>query len=99
MGPTAVPYDITIDGIHSRLKMGESVMLEATPIKNPVTGVEVHPGMVLPEGLIVKRADLCATSTFRINDGITFDHSGLYAAVGPFDYVLAGVVGGRRFTP
>ena len=85
-GPTAVPYDITIDGIHSRLKVGESVVLEATPIKNPVTGADVHPSMVLPEGLIVKRADLCATSTFRINDAITLDHSGLYAAVGPFDY-------------
>ena len=42
--------------------------------------------MVLPEGLIVKRADLGASKTFTVNDGITFDHSGQYSAVGPFDY-------------
>lgn len=85
-GPKAVPYDLTIDGIHSRLKVGDSAVLESTPIKNPVTGAESHPAMVLPEGLIVKQADLCASRVFRIHDGIAFDHSGQYAAVGPFEY-------------
>ena len=46
--------------------------------------------MVLPEGIVVKRGDLCATSVFRLNDAITFDHSGQYAAVGPFDYAWRG---------
>src|SRR5262245_48073794 len=61
-GPKPVRYDIAIDGIHSRVTVGDAVVLHSTPIRNPVTGVEVHPGMVLPEGIIVKRADLCATS-------------------------------------
>ena len=85
-GPKPVPYELKLDGIHSHLKVGDSLVLESTPIKNPVTGVESHPGVVLPEGLIVKHADLCATSVFRLNDGIAFDHSGQYAAVGPFEY-------------
>ena len=43
-------------------------------------------GVVLPEGLIVKRADLGATSRFRVARGIEYDHSGQYMAVGPFEY-------------
>ena len=85
-GPKPVPYELSLNGIQSRVKVGDSLMLESTPITNPVTGAAVHPAIALPEGLIVKRADLCATSAFRLNDGISFDHSGLYAAVGPFDY-------------
>jgi hypothetical protein len=42
--------------------------------------------MVLPEGIVVKRADLGTTSVFRVNEGISFDHSGKYSAVGRFEY-------------
>ena len=42
--------------------------------------------MVLPEGIIVKRGDLGASSVFRVDSGITFNHSGKYTAAGPFDY-------------
>jgi hypothetical protein len=41
---------------------------------------------VLPEGLIVKAADLGASEVFRLDDAIAFDHSGQYSAVGKFDY-------------
>jgi hypothetical protein len=85
-GPTAAPYELAIDGLHARLKVGDSLIVESTPIRNPVTGAEAHPSMLLPEGLIVKRGDLCSTSTFRLNDAISFDHSGQYAAIGQFDY-------------
>lgn len=85
-GPKPATFEIAIDGLHSRLRIGDALLIEATPIKNPVSGVEAHPSVVLPQGIVVKRGDLCATSTFRLNDGIAFDHSGQYAAVGPFDY-------------
>jgi hypothetical protein len=72
--------------VHTKIRAGDSLELAYTPIKNPVSGAECHPGVVLPEGLILKRAD-CGTSTvFRVNDGITLDHSGLYTAVGDFHY-------------
>jgi hypothetical protein len=77
---------VTVEGIRSTLAAGDSLRLESTTIKNPVTGHEVHPGMVLPEGLVVKRADLGASTVFKVSDGIEFDHSGQYTAVGPFDY-------------
>ena len=50
--------------------------------------------MVLPEGLIVKQADLGASQVFRVNEGISFDHSGQYTAVGRSDYA-----GPERLTP
>jgi hypothetical protein len=85
-GPYAVAYELTFDGVRTRLRCGEAVEIEGGPIRNPVSGAESHPGVVLPEGLIVKRADLGATSRFRVSRGITYDHSGQYMAVGPFEY-------------
>jgi hypothetical protein len=85
-GPEPVPYDIELNGISSRVKAGDALELELEPISNPVTGAEVHPAMVLPEGIIVKRGDLGRSKTFKVGDGISYDHSGQYTAVGPFDY-------------
>src|SRR5687768_10123903 len=85
-GPKRVRYDVHLDGVHSRIKAGAALVVESTTIRNPVTGAEAHPGIVLPEGLIVKKADLGCSSTFRLADDIAFDHSGLYTAVGPFEY-------------
>lgn len=85
-GPSPVPYEISRDGVHVRVKAGTSLVLESSVIRNPVTGAEVHPGIVLPQGIIVKQADLGSSVVFRVNEGITFDHSGQYTAVGPFDY-------------
>jgi len=60
--------------------------LELEPIRNPVSGNEVHPEVVLPEGIIVKRAGLGASKTFRVHGDIAYDHSGKYAAFGTFAY-------------
>ena len=81
-----MPYVIEQDGINMRIKAGDALEVESTTIKNPVTGMETHPGVVLPEGIIVKRADLGASKVFCVKDGISMDHSGQYTAVGPFEY-------------
>jgi hypothetical protein len=85
-GTKFVPYTVVQDGIHSRVQAGSSFKLESEPIKNPVSGAEVHPAMALPEGLVTKRADLGSSKVFRLNDAIGFDHPGKYTAVGEFDY-------------
>jgi hypothetical protein len=85
-GPYSVGYELTFDGVRSRLKCGDMVEVECGPIKNPVTGAEAYPGVVLPQGIIVKRGDLGATSLFKVSKGVQYDHSGKYMAVGPFDY-------------
>jgi len=85
-GPYPVRYEIEADGLASRVKAGGELELELAPIANPVTGAEVHPAAVLPEGIITKRAELGASRAFRVKGGISFDHGGKYAAIGPFDY-------------
>jgi len=85
-GPHAVPYDVLLDGVNSRIRCGRHVEIEGGPIHNPVTGAEAYPGIVLPEGIIVKQGQLGASKRFVVNGGIAFDHSGQYTAIGPFDY-------------
>ena len=67
-------------------RIGEAVQLELQKIRNPVTQAEVHPEVVLPEGLVVKKGSMAASSVFRVGDALGFDHSGQYAAFGKFDY-------------
>jgi hypothetical protein len=81
-----VAYQLEVAGLGSRLKIGDQVNLELTPVRNPVTGAETHAGAVLPEGIIFKECDLGASATFRVQDGISYDHSGQYTAIGPFEY-------------
>ena len=88
-GPEPVRYELALAGLGSRVRAGDALELAFEPIRNPVTGAEVHPGIVLPEGLITKRADLGSSRSFRVRGEIEFEHPGKYVAVGEFDY--AGV--------
>jgi hypothetical protein len=81
-----VAVDLQLDGLRTRARLGDAMELELAPIANPVTGAEVHPGAVLPEGLVCKEMSLGATTKFRVDDGVKFDHSGQYGAFAPFSY-------------
>jgi len=85
-GPFAASYDIVFDGVHSRLTAGDYIDVACGPIRNPVSGAEAHPSIVLPEGIVVKKAELGQTTRFRVSGGIDYDHSGKYMSVGPFEY-------------
>lgn len=85
-GPEYAPYDVAFDGRRSRVRAGEYITLDMEPVRNKVTGAEAHPRVLLPEGFIFKEADLAASSTFRVEGPVSFDHSGRYAAAAPFDY-------------
>lgn len=85
-GPYPARFEVALDGHATRAAVGEAVELELQPIRNPVSGAEAHPEMVLPEGLVLKRGALAASKVFRVHDGVRYDHSGQYAAFGPFDY-------------
>ena len=85
-GPFPTSYEFVVDGVNTKLKAGDFVVADCSPIKNPVSGAEVHPGVVLPEGIIMKHGDLGMTTRFKVSNGIEYDHSGKYMAVGPFNY-------------
>jgi hypothetical protein len=84
--PSFAGFDVKLAEHHSRAAIGDLVELELQAIRNPVTQAEVHPEVVLPEGLIVKRGSMAASKVFRVGGGVQFDHSGQYAAFGPFAY-------------
>ena len=85
-GPRPVRYDVELNGRHTRVRAGDAVRVESTTIRNPVSGAEVHPSVVLPEGIVVKQADLGCSAVFRVGGEVAMDHSGQYTAVGAFDY-------------
>lgn len=80
------PFELHLDGIHSTATVGEALRLRMTTIKNPVTGAEVHPGAVLPEGLVCKEASFGMSEEFRVDAEVAYDHPGQYVAAAPFDY-------------
>ena len=85
-GPEAVPYDLELNDVNSRVNAGDKLVLEMEPIRNPVSGAEVTPGAVLPQGLIFKEGTFASSKTFRVSDGVSFEHPNKYAAVAPFEY-------------
>lgn len=85
-GPYTGAYELNFDGVHTRLKCGDYIDFEGGVIRNPVNGNEARPSITLPEGLILKQGDLGASTTFRVRNGVEYDHSGKYMAVGPFKY-------------
>jgi hypothetical protein len=70
------------------VKAGDVVELESTLIKNPVSGKDAHPRVILPEGIVVKEAALGCSKVFRIGEGVPMDHTGQYTAVGAFEYAF-----------
>jgi hypothetical protein len=80
------PFEIEFADERSRLKVGDAVELQMEPIRNPVTGDETRAAVVLPKGLVFNEG-WCATSTvFRVNDGVSYDHSGKNTEYAPFEY-------------
>ena len=85
-GPKHVAYELELAGDRSRVRAGTTLELATEPIRNPVSKAEVHPRAILPEGFVFKDGAMLASTVFRVEDGIAYDHSGHYAALAPFEY-------------
>jgi hypothetical protein len=85
-GPHYVPFEVSVGEERAMVRAGEVLDLATEPIRNPVTQAEMHPRVVLPEGMIFREGALLRSSVYRVSDGVAYDHSGKYAAVGPFEY-------------
>jgi hypothetical protein len=85
-GPHPVAFSVEVDGVNTRVQAGDVLLIESEPIRNPVTGAEVHPGAVLPEGIIFKRGDFGSQKRYLVKHAIGWDRSGDYTAVAPFEY-------------
>jgi hypothetical protein len=85
-GPEYVPFEVSFGDFTARVVAGKVIELQMEPVKNPVTGAEVHPRAVLPEGFVFKDASLGRSSVFRLNSPVSYDHSGRYAASSKYEY-------------
>jgi hypothetical protein len=84
-GPHSAPYELEVAEERSYYRIGTSAELQVEAIQNLVTGNDVHPRLLLPEGLLTRDLGLFRSQRFRVED-LSYDHSGRYAAVGPFAY-------------
>jgi hypothetical protein len=81
-----VPIEVKVDGEHSSYKIGDAAELQMEPIKNPVSGAEVRAAVVLPTGLVFNEGWCAASSVFRVDGEVSYDHSGKQAEYAPFEY-------------
>lgn len=84
-GPEAVPFELELSGLRSRVRAGAGFELELEPIRNPVSGAEVTPSAVLPQGIVFKRGDFASARRYRV-EALGIDYGDTYAAVAPFAY-------------
>ena len=85
-GPVAAEHRVEPAEHRSRLKIGDVVTLALEPMRNPVSGAETFADVVLPGGLVVKRAATASSAEFRLEHDFGWDYSGRYTAFGRFEY-------------
>lgn len=85
-GPRALRHEIDIAEDRTRVRVGSAATLTTEAIRNPVSGAEVRSTILLPSGLVTHEAAMLASRTFRVDAGVSYDHSGKYAALGDFGY-------------
>jgi hypothetical protein len=90
LGFRYVPYDLHLNGIHSRLSIPRIAEVALTPMKNPVTGEDDLATLYKPTGLTSKEHELCSTERYAISiEGLSYDHRGKYGEFSPFEYMSA----------
>ena len=87
--PEPATFEFHLADYDTRVRIGDAVEVEVEAIRNPVSHAEVHPEIVLPEGLVLKSGKLAASRVFRLRSNVSYDHSGQYAAFGNFSYASA----------
>jgi hypothetical protein len=87
LGIRLVPFALDLQGIQSRVQVGDILDLQLAPMKNPVTGEEEPATLLKPKGFTSQQQQLCATSTFRVtSERLSYDHSGKYGEFSAFEY-------------
>ena len=84
--PQFLPFEVKLDGANSNVKVGTALELEMEPIRNPVSGTETYPGILLPQGILYKESTRASSKTFRVRAGVNFESSGRDAAWSPFEW-------------
>jgi hypothetical protein len=85
----AAPIEIELDGINSRVSIGDGRILDlaVARVRNPVTGEEEEIYLDKPTGFTSKRSELGLTTVFRLACGpFAWDYEGRYAEYADYSY-------------
>lgn len=88
-GPKFAPFEVVVNSLNSRIRIGELYELELGQILNPVTGQAEELYLDKPTGFTSKRLTLGRSKVMRLNTEfslLNFDHSGQYGEFSHFDY-------------
>jgi hypothetical protein len=85
--PVFARINMKIDGLKSRVRVGDMLEVALEQIRNPVTNHPEELKLVKPTGFTSKWADLGRTKTMKVAlPELTYDHSGQYAEFSEFSY-------------
>jgi hypothetical protein len=84
--PQLVNWRYAFDGSETTIKAGDTLTMELTPIRNPVTNEIFEATVVLPTGFTSKALNHATTTTFQVQGGVTYAYPGKDAAWGDFAY-------------
>jgi len=84
-GPEPAPFEVDLNGVHTRIRAGDLLEVQSEPIRNPVTGAEITPSVELPQGIVYKHGAFGSSKRFHVAP-LGFDFTGRYTAIGPFQY-------------
>jgi hypothetical protein len=81
-----LPFEVHLDGLNSKVRVGDALSLELGPILNPVTGEPEEIYVEKPTGFTSKRLTMGATRALRLHSEINYDHTGKYGEFSKFEY-------------
>lgn len=85
--PRFVKIDFKVDGRNSSMKIADLAEASLTPIKNPVSGEEENPQIVLPDGFLFHHAHVAqSTASWVKDDGVERDQTGQNGFFAEIDY-------------
>lgn len=81
-GPHYVPIEAQVDGKESYVRIADKGRASFEAIRNPVTGAESFPRVVLPQGVWSNELEQYTTSEFSFEDGdLSMAHPGKVAQI------------------
>jgi hypothetical protein len=81
-----LPFHVELNGLDSKVRIGDALTMELGPILNPVTGTPEELYLDKPTGFTSKRLTLGAGKVFRVSSDLAYDHSGKYGEFSKFEY-------------
>ena len=79
-------FEVQLDGLNSKVRVGDALTMELGPIPNPVTGEPEEIYLDKPTGFTAKRLTLGASRAMRLDSDLKYDHSGKYGEFSHYEY-------------